>query len=391
VIMTPLWWRIPAWTAMLAYTIASADGTVNRICTGVLMGVSVLAVQLLDRVPMRTRQVQLIVASGTGLAACYFAHDGLAEVSVFLAAARAPEALDGLALRWFVILDTIAVGVTVGVISDSIPAGLAGVGVPLLAQRAVEHRELIRERDRAQALLAEVQAGREAETQAAALRERGRIARDLHDVLAHSLAGLSVQLQAVRALATRSGAATELLPPLDKAASLARDGLAEARAAVSALRDPIGLGLAELPALIDRHPGAATLHTTGTPGAVDPEAGHAVYRAVQEALTNAARYAPGSPVAVSLEWRDRALDVSVTDDGPAPERGAVTGQGTGLGLAGMAERLAQVGGTVQAGPRPTGPGWQVTLTVPTRDFDLPISADRAPERALRGQSGEIAT
>lgn len=390
-IVTQLWWRIPAWTAMLAYTIASTDGTLNRICTGVLMGVSALAVQLLDRVPMRTRQVQLILASATGLAACYFAHDGLAEVSVFLAAARAPEALDGLALRWFVILDTIAVGVTVGVISDSIPAGLAGVGVPLLAQRAVEHRELIRERDRAQALLAEVQAGREAETQAAALRERGRIARDLHDVLAHSLAGLSVQLQAVRALATRSGAAAELLSPLDKAASLARDGLAEARSAVSALRDPVGLGLAELPALVDRHPGVAMLHTTGTPGAVDAEVGHAVYRAVQEALTNAARYAPGSPVTVALTWRDRALEVTVTDDGPAQDREAVAGQGTGFGLAGMAERLAQVDGTVHAGPRPGRPGWQVALTVPTRHFDLPAHAAGGVQRAPGGQSGEVAT
>jgi signal transduction histidine kinase len=208
-----------------------------------------------------------------------------------------------------------------------------------------------------------VQAGRDAEAQAAALRERGRIARDLHDVLAHSLAGLSVQLQAVRALATREGVGPTVLAPLDKAAALAQDGLAEARQAVASLRDPVGLGLAEVPALVQRHPGEAHLQINGTPGAVTAECGHAIYRAVQESLTNAARYAPGSSVQVALDWTAERLQVRVDDAGLPRGRSPIAGTSTGLGLAGMDERVRQAGGTLQAGPRPDG-GWRVEITVP---------------------------
>ena len=387
--VTPVWWRVPAWAAVIALTVYSTHGVGNRISAGVLMTVSVVALQLIAVTPLFGRRVLLFVATATGLAACYFAHNGAAEVPVFLAASRAPDALDGAALRWFVVVDTIAVGVTIGILANSIPAVLAGAGIPLLVQRALDHRELVRERDRAQALLAEVQAGREAETQAAALRERGRIAREMHDVLAHSLAGLSVQLQAARAVAARAAVDDAVLDPLDKAADLARAGLAEARAAVGALRDPVGLGLDALAALVERHPGTATLAVDGPAATVSPEAGHAVYRAVQESLTNAARYAPGSPVTVALRWRPETLEVAVTDTGPAPDRDVVSDacganrrawnavppseacedgeqrvsdQGTGLGLAGMAERIRRVGGSLQAGP--DGAGWRVALSVP---------------------------
>lgn len=363
--VTPWWWRYPAWAAMTGYTVYAAHGVPDRVVGGVLMGVSVVALQLLAMVPLRRRRVLLILSTVAGLVACYFARSGVAEVPVFLAASRAPDALDGTPLRWFTVLDTIAVGVTIAVISDSVPAALAGAGIPLLVQRSIEHRELVHERDRAQALLAEVQAGREAESQAAALRERGRIAREMHDVLAHSLAGLSMQLQAVRAVAARERVGAAVLDPIDKAAALAKDGLAEARAAVGTLRDPIGLGIDALPALVERHPGTATLTASGTPAAVAPDAGHAVYRAVQEALTNAARYAPGSAVTVTQRSGPESLEVVVADSGPAPDREVVRGQGTGLGLAGMAERIQQAGGCVQAGPAPDGPGWRVTLTVPT--------------------------
>ena len=222
---------------------------------------------------------------------------GLGEIPAFVVAGKIPFAIDAAGRTLVRRRDhAVVVGVVVGFVSRSLVGALAGLGIPLLAQRAVERRELIASRDEAQALLVEVQAGREAEAQAAALQERGRIARDLHDVLAHSLAGLSVQLQATRAVAAREGVAAAVLEPLDKAAALARDGLAEARAVVGALRDPVGLGLAELPALVERHPGEATLDARRRrPVEVDPDAGHAVYRAVQEALTNAARYAPGSP------------------------------------------------------------------------------------------------
>jgi signal transduction histidine kinase len=250
---------------------------------------------------------------------------------------------------------------------------LAGLLVPLFVQRTSEHQELIRERDRAQALLAEVEAGREAEAQAVALRERGRIARDLHDVLAHTLAGLSVQLQGLRAVAAKERVPASVSDPIDLAAELAKSGLEEARAAVGALRDPVGLGVDAIASLVKRHPGHTTLTVDGAPLELAPNSAHAVYRAVQESLTNAARYAPGAPVEVVLHWSSTGPSAQITDSVRPPGRIAVTDQGTGLGLAGMDERVRAVGGTVQAGPVQAGPvqagpvqagGWRVEITVP---------------------------
>jgi signal transduction histidine kinase len=175
------------------------DGLGLRIATGVLMGVAATALQVIRHEQWAIRIMSMLVTTGCGLAACYTAPDGLAEVLVAVAATRAPYVFERLVLRWFVVLDSIAFGVTVGIVSRSITGALAGAAIPMLVARSIEQRDLARERDRAQALLVEVQAGREAETQAAALRERGRIAREMHDVLAHTLAGLSVQVQAVRA------------------------------------------------------------------------------------------------------------------------------------------------------------------------------------------------
>jgi signal transduction histidine kinase len=106
-----------------------------------------------------------------------------------------------------------------------------------------------------------------------------------------------------------------------------------------------------------------SLAVSGAPQPVAPEAGHAVYRAVQEALTNAARYAPGAPVTVALSYTAGGLDVRVADAGLPPGRSAVPSQGSGLGLAGMDERIRGVGGTLTAGPRADS-GWQVEVRVP---------------------------
>ena len=360
-----LWWRAPVWGGLVVLTVLSTHSVLSRALSGVAMGCAVLALPFTEAPSMALRRATVALAVIGGLVACLAAHDGLAELPVLVGAARYPGVVGDRVLRWLTAATGVAFGLAIAYISRSWAGLLAGIGIPLLVQRSVEHRDLIRERDRAQALLAEVQAGRDAEAQAAALRERGRIAREMHDVLAHSLAGLSVQLQAVRAVAAREGVGAAVLEPLDRAAGLARDGIAEARAAVSALRDPVGLGLAELPALVERHPGEASLSVAGEPGRVEPEVGHAVYRTVQEALTNAARYAPGSPVRVRLGWVAGGLEVEITDDGPAADRAAVAEPGTGLGLAGMDERLRQVGGTLRAGPR-AGGGWRVAAHVPLR-------------------------
>jgi signal transduction histidine kinase len=360
----PGWLRYVIWAAIIAATVGGTHSVPLKIASGILMVLAVAGLQLIDHLDGSAGRGWLVVAvCAAGVAATLLVPNGVGEVPAFIAVTRFPYGFDSRAGQAFTIVATVAVGGAVAWISSSYAGALAGLGVPMLVQRASDQRALVAERDRAQALLAELQAGREAETQAAALRERGRIARDMHDVLAHSLAGLSLQLQAARAVAAGHG---DVLGPLDRAAELARDGLAEARAAVSALRDPVGLGLADVPTLVSRYPGAATLAVTGDAGTVAPEAGHAVYRAVQEALTNAARYAPGARVEVTLAWTAAALRVTVADTGRPRDREPVPSLGTGLGLAGMDERIRAAGGTLQAGPRPGG-GWQVVVQVPVED------------------------
>ena len=211
-------------------------------------------------------------------------------------------------------------------------------------------------------LLSEIEASRDAQADAAALAERGRIARDMHDVLAHTLAGLSLQLQGVRAVAAREGVGPAVSEPLDRAAALARDGVAEARNVVGALRGPHALGVAEIDALVSRYPGSATLTATGEPVGIEPAAGLAVYRTVQEALTNAARYAAGSPVDVRLAWSPTELQLRVTDHGVQDGRAPTGVVGSGMGLVGMSERITEVGGTLRAGP--LDGGWTVQASVP---------------------------
>ena len=354
-------WTVPAWAAIVIVTALGAPTTARAVAAGCVFTLGVVGLYLTRRGPMRLRQTATVTGILGGLGGTLLAPSGIAIAVTFITASRLPIVFGERAVRVLGGLTTASVATVIAVVSHSWVGALAGVGIPLVIQRANEHEALIAERDRAQALLAEVEAGRDAEQRAAALRERGKIARELHDVLAHTLAGLSVQLQAVRAVAAREQVPPSVLEPLDTAAALAKNGLDEARAAVGVLRDPVGLGIDELPALVARHPGRPVLTVSGE-GAVSPDAGHAVYRAVQESLTNAARYAPGATVSVELDWTRAQLITTVSDTGLPSGRRAVTDQGTGLGLAGMGERLAEVGGTVTAGP--AGPGWRVVIMVP---------------------------
>jgi signal transduction histidine kinase len=360
----PRWLQLLVWAGIAAATVsATPDHTGRRVAAGAVMVLAGLAMQFTGNGTRTRRAAAIMLASAAGIAGMILSPSGIAEIPVFMAATRIPLAFSGRVMWTFVVVDALLTDAAIVWISGSYVGLLAGFGIPLLVQRSATQQQLVEEHDRAQALLAELQASRDAQEQAAALRERGRIAREMHDVLAHSLAGLSLQLQATRAIAVRAGVGADVLEPLDTAAALARDGLAEARQAVGALRDPVGLGLDALPALVQRHPAEVELHVTGTPADVPAETGHALYRAVQESLTNAARYAPGSPVRVAVAWTPGLLTVCVDDDGPLPGRVPVTGQGSGLGLAGMQERLAQHGGKLTAGPRPDG-GWRVEATVP---------------------------
>jgi len=203
-------------------------------------------------------------------------------------------------------------------------------------------------------LLEQTRLAQSEHARAATLEERGRIARDLHDVLAHSLGALSVQLEVAEALLEERGDTAGALERVRRSRRLAVQGLTEARNAVAALRAD---AVPELPAALagqaeqheKDHGTAVQLTVTGHPRKLDSAVTVALLGAAREALTNAAKHAPGQTVEMRLD----GVRLSVRNKG-------VT-SGEGFGLTGMRERLALVGGTLTAGP--DGDDWLVVAEV----------------------------
>jgi signal transduction histidine kinase len=231
---------------------------------------------------------------------------------------------------------------------------------------------LRRERD----LVEQLRSVQGALTEAGAAEERRRIARELHDIVGHSLTVVLLNVSgARRSLTSRPEAAAEAL---ERAEAVGRESLDHVRAVVGLLRDPEGGPVqdAPLPKAADladlvRDAQRAGQHVELDVRAgvrlegLDPAVGLAVYRAVQEALANAERYAPGAGVQVTVERSDRELRLEVVNapsSRPAPEPTTRSG----LGLIGMRERLSAVHGAVDAGPTAAG-GWRVVATLPWTD------------------------
>jgi signal transduction histidine kinase len=221
--------------------------------------------------------------------------------------------------------------------------------------------------EQAERLLAALEEARDAQAHAAALAERGRIARDLHDVLAHSLSALTLQLEGARLLAKRDGAKAELADTIARAARQARNGLTEAKQAVGALRGEALPTAADLPALVDgfRNAGLdATLEVVGAARDLSTVTSRTLYRVAQEALTNALRYAPGAHASVTLRYDDGRVSLAVADTGPNPQAEVVplAGVGGGHGLEGIRERIESLGGAMRFGP--AGNGFRVEVEAP---------------------------
>jgi signal transduction histidine kinase len=220
------------------------------------------------------------------------------------------------------------------------------------------------------ALLAKADQLREEQAKVAALDERARIAREIHDVLAHSLGALGLQIQAAQAVLTRQHDEVQAVELLGQARRLAADGLNETRRAVHALRGetrPLPDGLAELSADHQRRHGArVTFEVSGEPRPLPPDAALALTRTTQEALVNAAKHAPHQPVGIRLDYAGAHTSLAVTNHlgedalgGHGPGLATVNG---GYGLAGMRERLLLVKGTLSAGQN--GSDWVVMAKVP---------------------------
>ena len=199
--------------------------------------------------------------------------------------------------------------------------------------------------------------------------ERVRIARELHDVVAHHVSAMGVQAGAARrVLATDADRAADALRHVEQSA---RDAIGELRSLVVTLRsedDASGAApdLDGLPALVAAAGGAGqrvTLAEVGSPRPVSPAVGLTAYRVVQEALTNARKHAgSAAQVDVRVRYLDGAVEVEVSDDGYGTASAA--GAGTGMGIVGMRERVTAIGGTLEAGPKSRG-GYLVRATMPT--------------------------
>ena len=331
-----------------------------------------------------------------------------AGVSVLTAIGRAELTSDlmlGMALYTAATrLTRLAAAATLAAVEAAILAGLLTASVTAHAQVVMLHSMLaaaamwfvgtgVRERRRYQAGLARQAAEHqraEAERGRHTLQEeRLRIARELHDVLAHSLSVVTVQAgvgrrvgaarpaEALRALRSVEQASRGALDELRRVLCLLRgdDEPAEAVAVAGGTGGPgPAAALAPAPGLRDVDSLAAMVRTAGTPVRVDvsgdvtavpPTAALTVYRIIQEALTNVVRHAPGADAAVHVRIGAAGVRIRVTDTGrvPWPGGAADLAGGDGHGIIGMRERAAIFGGTLDAGPLPGG-GFQVTALLP---------------------------
>jgi signal transduction histidine kinase len=256
---------------------------------------------------------------------------------------------------------------------------------------------------RAEDLLAQLRASQAAQAEAAALTERARLAREIHDVLAHALSGLVLSLDTMELLGRQGGSdpavLAQLMEQVARGQRIARDGLADTRRAISALRGDELPGAGLLPRLVhDTNAGTgirARLTVTGEDRPLPPEVGLALYRTAQEALTNTAKYAgQGARAELRLSYQPDGVELLVENtpagderaahspatDGPAPDGPAANGPTDdavagltfgGYGLTGMRERAELLGGTLTAGPAGGGFGVRLRLPAPPANGTRP--------------------
>jgi signal transduction histidine kinase len=255
--------------------------------------------------------------------------------------------------------------------NDSAVGVLAyGLGLTAAMLAGSNGRQTVVRAEQAELLLAQNQRSEEERLRAARLEESTRIAREIHDVLAHALAGLTIQLEATTSLIENDADRETILARVQRAHELAREGLRETRRAVGALRsDPVSAP-AEIEALVAeyRAEAPAELILDGDAGRLTGEIGQAMLRVVQEALTNVRKHAPGADVAIELHAgasADAELVLVVYDRpvGPVTQVSGLAESGGGYGVRGMRERAVALGGTLEAGA--TDDGWRIEMRIPS--------------------------
>ena len=228
---------------------------------------------------------------------------------------------------------------------------------------------------------------RDQQAQLAAAAERARIAREVHDIVAHNIA---VMIALAHGAAYTAGASPgQAASVMGQVAATGRSALGEMRRLVGVLREPATPGHAPQPGLDDVEELIATVRAAGLPARLivagppfplPPSAQLALYRITQEALTNTLKHAPGATAEVRVAYRPGQVELEVTDDGRPggiPAGGEAAGpRGGGHGIAGMRERAATFGGQVSAGPGPGG-GWRVRTVLRLGPDPAPAGGEAA--------------
>jgi signal transduction histidine kinase len=310
-------------------------GRVHRVFVGLLVASSVL--------------LALVQVEGPGPEAVLLA-------SLCLAVLLPVRVAVPLLVTAFALLIAIAWTTDEGWVNVAVVVALAAFyGLLYLAYRLVEANR------HAERLLLELERNQAEQARASVMAERQHLAREMHDLLAHSLSGLILQLEAARMLAAEDPMDPRLTETIDRAHHLGKSGLGEARRAIGMLRDdelPGPESIAGLAAGFGRDRGVpCQLGVAGEARPLRTEARLALYRVAQEALTNITKHAHPERVEVRLDYRADDVRLVVEDFGVPMGPSA-----DGYGLTGMRERAELLGGALHAGP--TGTGFRVELVLP---------------------------
>ncbi len=285
--------------------------------------------------------------------------------------ARGREALAGAAAATLGLLVVMLRVPVIGTVSN-IPFNVVPFTTAFIAGRVLRarHDRHVEVSQRARQL----EAGREEMIRAAIADERSRIARELHDIVAHCISVMVVQAGAAEDLLDRNPPLAR--PPLRSVQETGRQAVAELTRMLGLLRGERAAlelrpqpGTAQLRELAEgmREAGLpVAFQVQGTPRPLAPGVELTLYRVAQEALTNALKHAGPARAEVMLRYGEHTVDLDVVDDGRGPGPGFTAGSGTGHGLIGMRERVLLYGGSLAAGPGPDG-GFAVRMVLPAED------------------------
>ena len=326
--LRPLGWGVMlvvVISALSGHPAPGVHGTELAVTAALIAFVATLAYGVSDRFTAQAVGVQAGViavmgAAGATLGALQLhgATDLAGGAAVWMAVARLPT-IAGVALGAAI---TLALDIALALAGSS-SSGVAATTLLCALLGLIAHfmKQARHSQDQTELLMAQLEDAREEQLVAAAIAERGRIATELHDVLAHSLSGAAIQLQGARMLAERSHAEPRMSSAIERASELVKEGLSDARQAVGALRGDALPNIEQLEPLVSDFRRDmnldATVRIVGAARALPAHASLALYRGAQEALTNVVRHAPGASTEVVLTYRAGATTLSVENQPPA--------------------------------------------------------------------------